>query len=131
MVKAIIFDCFGVLYTNHGVNDELFGWISSHAEYVYGIISNAGEGQVAALIGKERAALFGVIIESGAALISKPDSRIYELAAAQLGMHPEECIFVDDQVGYTTAAREVGMQGVTFTDSRRFEQDIAKILENN
>jgi putative hydrolase of the HAD superfamily len=47
----------------------------------------------------------------------KPDPAIYELAAQRLGMHPSDCVFVDDlQVNLETATK-LGMATVLHEDA--------------
>ncbi|MGH2561893.1 MAG: HAD family hydrolase [Thermomicrobiales bacterium] len=42
----------------------------------------------------------------------KPEARIYQLALAQLGLPPEQVLFVDNWPENVAAARALGMQGV-------------------
>lgn len=48
----------------------------------------------------------------------KPDSRIYLLAAEWLGVKPQECLFIDDNLVSLEGAHEVGMTGVLIQDER-------------
>lgn len=57
--------------------------------------------------------------------ISKPDPRIYQLAADRLGVRAEEAVFVDDFAHNVEAARAVGMQGVHY----RAGMDVRAALE--
>jgi HAD superfamily hydrolase (TIGR01509 family) len=52
-----------------------------------------------------------VVISSDVGL-RKPDPAVYELAAAQLGLPPEDCVFVDDLPGNLKPARALGMATV-------------------
>lgn len=56
--------------------------------------------------------------------MQKPDSRIYALTCARLGLPPNEVVFVDDVEENITAAREFGMQAVHCVDT---EQTIAEL----
>jgi putative hydrolase of the HAD superfamily len=56
--------------------------------------------------------------------IAKPDLGIFALAAARLGVLPQETVFVDDVVPNVTAAQAAGMTGVRFEST---EQTIAAV----
>ena len=56
--------------------------------------------------------MFDAIIISGEVGMRKPESRIYRLAAEQVGLAPNECVFVDDLQVNIVGAVEVGMVGV-------------------
>lgn len=49
--------------------------------------------------------------------MSKPDPRIYALTCERLGVSAGETVFVDDYVPNVTAATEVGLHAVHFTDN--------------
>lgn len=56
---------------------------------------------------------FEVVIASGDVGFAKPDPRIFMLAAQQLDLAPERCIFVGDKRDVDAlGARAAGMQGV-------------------
>lgn len=50
--------------------------------------------------------------------ILKPDPRAYQACLDELGLKPQDCVFVDDQAGNVAGARAVGLQTVHF-DVRR------------
>jgi len=56
--------------------------------------------------------LVDAIVVSAEEGISKPDVRIYRLAAGRLGVPPGECVFVDDKEGNVAGARAAGMTAV-------------------
>jgi len=61
-------------------------------------------------------ALMSDIVVSGDVGLSKPDPRIYALAAERAGMAPEELLFVDDSALNTAAAAACGYDVHTFDD---------------
>lgn len=61
--------------------------------------------------------LFDAVVISGEVGLRKPDHGIYELMCRELGVPPQECVFVDDIAANITAAAEVGMCGVHHTDT--------------
>lgn len=61
-------------------------------------------------------ALFHVVIESAKVGLRKPDPRIYELACAELGVEPQETVFLDDLGINLKPARALGMTTIKVTD---------------
>ncbi len=49
--------------------------------------------------------------------VRKPDTEIYTRAAAQLGVAPGRCLFVDDREDNCAGARAAGMDAVVFEDA--------------
>jgi putative hydrolase of the HAD superfamily len=56
--------------------------------------------------------LFDVVIISAEVGMRKPDREIFLLAAEELDLPPEECVFVDDLLHNAEGARRVGMEAV-------------------
>lgn len=57
-------------------------------------------------------ALFDGVVISGEVGIRKPDPEIYALAAREVGVPPEQCVFVDDIAANVRGAVAAGMVGV-------------------
>jgi epoxide hydrolase-like predicted phosphatase len=68
--------------------------------------------------------LFDVVVISAEVGLHKPQPEIYRLAAEQLGMKPEDCVFVDDLRENCAGAEAVGMTAVLHRDT---EQTIARL----
>jgi putative hydrolase of the HAD superfamily len=62
-------------------------------------------------------ALFDVAVISAEVGLHKPEPEIYELAAEQLGVAPEDCVFVDDLRENCAGAEAVGMTAVLHRDT--------------
>jgi len=129
-MRAVIFDCFGVL-TKAGSDkpdDELFAYIRDELKphYRLGIISNAASNMLGELFEPWQVKLFDDAVLSYETGTVKPEPDIYQLAAARLGVLPEECLFVDDIERYCTAATEQGMVSVWHQDTK---ETIAKMKE--
>jgi putative hydrolase of the HAD superfamily len=54
------------------------------------------------------------VINSSLVGVAKPDRRIYEVAAKQVGARADRCLFVDDRVENIEAANELGMTTVLY-----------------
>jgi putative hydrolase of the HAD superfamily len=57
-------------------------------------------------------AMFEVVIESSKVGVRKPDPRIYEMACAELGVEPPECVYLDDLGVNCKAAAALGMTAI-------------------
>ncbi len=92
-----------------------------------GIISNS-EGRLAELVAElGQAALFRVVVDSGRLGIDKPDRRIFEHAARELGVAISDLIHVGDAwEADVIGARDAGARAVWFspTDDRRLPEGV-------
>ncbi len=61
-------------------------------------------------------ALFDAVLESRVLGVRKPDPRFYELACEELGVAPDECVFLDDLGVNLKPARALGMHTIKVTD---------------
>jgi epoxide hydrolase-like predicted phosphatase len=119
----------GIESTNTAPNDELFEYIKKiKASYKIGMLSNASSNRLSELFTQSQLDLFDKIVLSYQIGIPKPDPRAYKLAAEQLGVSPNESIFIDDQEKHLYGAREVGMHDILYEDFSSFKQKIEKIL---
>lgn len=55
----------------------------------------------------------------------KPDPRIYRIAVERAGCRPDECFYTDDIAAYTSAAREQGIDAVTFESATQIQEEMA------
>lgn len=64
--------------------------------------------------------------------VRKPASEAFLFPARSLGIQPEGCLFVDDQLANCHAAQELGMDAIHFTDAEalRVELRARKLLED-
>lgn len=113
------------------LNQQLFDFIEKELKpsYKVGLLSNVGFDWPKQNFTLEQYELFDTRILSYEVGYAKPESMIYELAAARLGMLPEECLFIDDQESFCQAARESGMEAIWFRDTQQAIQDIKRHLD--
>lgn len=50
--------------------------------------------------------------------LTKPDPRIFLLAAERLGVEPQQCLFIDDNLVSLYGATDAGMKAVLIQDER-------------
>lgn len=132
MIRALIFDCFGVVLDIHGVHrdEPLLGFITaSKAKYDMALLSNiSAQGLTSKLPQADLDKYFTVVVASEEVGLAKPDPRIYELTANRLGVDPSECIMIDDREDHCFGAKAAGMQAVQYRNFEQFSDDIATLL---
>ena len=72
--------------------------------------------------------LFDVVIESSKIGIRKPDPRIYQIACDQLGIAPNEAVFLDDLGVNLKPARAMGMSTIKVLGSVQALDDLQTYL---
>jgi putative hydrolase of the HAD superfamily len=72
--------------------------------------------------------LFDVVVISAEVGLHKPQPEIYRLAAEQLGMKPEDCVFVDDLRENCAGAEAVGMTAVLHRDAAETIDRLEELL---
>lgn len=81
-----------------------------------GVLSNSlGGGGYDIYTGYDLKGLFDAVVISHEVEMRKPERPIYELAAAKLGLRPQDCVLVDDTEVNVVVARQLGMGAVHFT----------------
>lgn len=138
MIKAIIFDCFGVLYEeqrDYGEvrmvrNQALLDYAEGlRKTYKLGLLSNLSPGGMNTYFTQaERERYFDTVVISGEVGVSKPEPAIYELTAERLGVEPAEAVFIDDLAVNCDGAREAGMQTIVYVNMNQLQTDLAKVL---
>ncbi|TAL14852.1 hypothetical protein EPN95_01335 [Patescibacteria group bacterium] len=98
------------------------------ADYKIGFISNASQSWMSEFFTPDQIALFDAVDISSETGLLKPDPRAFEHIAAALDTPIDECVIVDDQVGYCEGARAVGMQAITYRDFETLKNDLELIL---
>lgn len=99
-----------------------------HKEYMTAVISNYSD-ILPHLINQEwqMASDFDLLIVSSTAGVMKPEAKIYQLAMDELGIEPEEAVFIDDFAHNIDGARAIGMRGIHFTEGVNLEDELTKL----
>jgi len=74
---------------------------------------------------------FDEMIISAEVGLAKPDPRIYQYAADQLGCQPQACVFVDDFIENVDGALSIGMQAIHFKNSSTALEELEGLLNGN
>lgn len=72
--------------------------------------------------------LDGSIISSEEHLI-KPEPAIYQRLFDKFGLKPEECLFTDDKAENIEGGKQLGMDGIVFSNAEQYERELQKILK--
>jgi FMN phosphatase YigB (HAD superfamily) len=96
--------------------------------YKLGLLSNAGANWLDQLFTPDQVGLFDAVALSYQTGFVKPDPRAYQTIADRLGVEPDECIFIDDQERYCTAAREQGMQAIVYRSLEQLQAELSPLL---
>lgn len=100
-------------------------------QYKIGVLSNISSDWFKDMFRPEELALFDAFTLSYQVGVAKPDPRIYQIAAEQLGVSCENCLFIDDIEQNVTAAKEQGMQGIVYTNMHNLTQEITVFLNKS
>lgn len=130
MIKAIIFDFFGVVEQGMLPNQPLLEYIKTNLkpQYKIGIISNAIGDVLYEILSKDEVSLFDDIVISHRVGVAKPEAAIYNIALENFGIRAEEAIFIDDIEDFCMAAQSLGMQAICYQNFEQMKTDLEKLL---
>jgi len=101
---------------------------SLRGKYKTGLISNAW-GDLRDFIVKEKFDdAFDRMIISAEVGAAKPEAKIFQIALEQLGVRPNEAVFVDDFLINIEGCEKVGLKGIHFKDPESALQQLKKLL---
>ena len=78
------------------------------------------------LLGPERRSCFAAILAGDVVSKKKPDPEIYNLAAQQLNLEPNQCVVVEDSRNGFLAAQAAGMHCIVTTNGYTEHEDFAQ-----
>jgi epoxide hydrolase-like predicted phosphatase len=136
MIKAVIFDCFGVVLdimrgTKIEQTMELLGELKG--QYKLAMLTNTPSRYSLdqRFQPGELDELFDVVVASGEVGWDKPAPEIYTMTVEKLGVEPEECLFIDDIPAFTAAAEALGIRTFTYVNVPASITAIKTLLEEN
>ena len=101
---------------------------SLRGKYKTGLISNAW-GDLRDFIVKEKFDdAFDRMIISAEVGAAKPEAKIFQIALEQLGVRPNEAVFVDDFLINIEGCEKVGLKGIHFKDPESTLQQLKELL---
>lgn len=69
--------------------------------------------------------VFADIVVSGRERVAKPDPAIFRILLDRNRLRAADCVFIDDNAANVAAARDLGIDGIRFTDPAALERDLA------
>lgn len=136
MIKAVVFDCFGVvLDIMRGTQiDQTVELIKSlKGEYKLAMLTNSPSRYALDQRFKpgELDELFDLVVVSGEVGWDKPAPEIYATTVEKLALNPGECLFIDDVPAFTEAAEAIGMKSFTYVNVPESIDAIKQLLAND
>lgn len=138
MVKAILFDFFGVLYTRRKLgfthqlvrNEELLAFSQTlRPQYKVGLLSNMSAGVMDKFFTQDELDYnFDNVVISGDVEMVKPEPGIYKLAAKTMQLDPTDSVLIDDSPINCEGARRAGMQAVLYNSTEQVKRDLKDLL---
>lgn len=136
VTEAIIFDFFGVLYTDsksllrrHELNTELVSLIRENLKphYKIGLLSNINREWIDDFLSKHGLnELFDAVVVSGDEGVAKPHPDIYHRMSETTGSSPDACIMIDDLKENCEGAEIAGMRSIHFISNDGIISDLRK-----
>ncbi len=131
MIKAVIFDLIGVLLQSGTVsegsvaveNAELVEKLKG--KYKLGILSNTSSRQAGELGDLYDA--FDAVVLSEEVGTSKPKREAYERVLSDLGVSPEEAVFIDDSLENVKGAERLGIKSILHKDPEKLKESLRKM----
>lgn len=96
--------------------------------YKIAILSNVIKTHADHISSKNIYQMFSPVVLSFEVGMDKPHKNIYLYTAKQLGLKPEECVFIDDREHNARIARKVGMHAIVFKNIKQLKKELEKVL---
>jgi epoxide hydrolase-like predicted phosphatase len=112
-------------------NTELVEFIRTlKPMYKIGVLSNASRADIVRHIFAEKdQQLFDVVVTSFHVGYTKPDEAMFRIVCEQLGVRPDQCIFIDDQERHLKAGADYGMKTVLYKSASQTIRDVTELLK--
>ncbi len=132
-LAGISFQKTADLLTDNPRNPILLRYIEQElkAKFKIGMLSNVAEDRISDLFTKEDVELFDDLVLSFQVGLAKPNTEIFMIASERLELQPEECVFIDDNQGYCTAAESIGMKTICYHNFAQMRRELELILSRD
>ncbi len=118
-----------MLYRNRGIRPDMEALARElHRSFRLAVLSNTSRRDLAIYLSQRRglAGLFELVVSSAAVGLAKPDPAIFQLTLEQLGVAPQQVIFVDDLPRNTQAAEALGIPSIVFVSAAELRAELTK-----
>ncbi len=111
-------------------NKALLEYIATLKEtHKIGLLSNISSDWITRVfLSPAEAELFDAMVLSYEIGATKPDRRAYQAVASELGVRPEQCVFIDDSPANCEGAEKAGMQAVVYENLSMLKHNLKSIL---
>ncbi len=128
MIKGIIFDFIGVLYSSGNFIEENISLLKDLKEdYQLSILSNGSSNSLCLLEDRGVRDFFKVVIFSDEIGFEKPQTESYEMILSKMTLRPEEVIFIDDRSENIEGASLLGINTVYYKDPHQLREDLISL----
>jgi len=113
------------------LNDELIKIIKflKNREYKIALLSNNSIDLKERLLKDKIIDLFDNIVISAEVGCQKPQPEIFNILFKELGLKPNEVVFIDDTPRSLEGADKIGYTPILFKDNKTFKKDLSNILK--
>lgn len=120
-----------IVRAQHVRNDEVFNILRKlRGRYKTAMLSNIGAHVIDQLFTQdELQELFDTVVLSSSVGMVKPYPEIFEYTVTQLGLHPSECVMIDDRSENVEGAISTDMLGIIFTSAQQLEVELQRVLD--
>jgi HAD superfamily hydrolase (TIGR01509 family) len=133
MIRAIIFDCYGVVGLEAGsrleLNQECIPVIQQlGAKYRIAMLSNSSREFLEDFLVKNAIRpLFDTVLASGQTRFVKPQREIFDILAQRLDLPFSDLVFIDDSAMNIAAAQSYGIISILYRSVAQLETDLKRL----
>lgn len=128
MIKAIIFDFYGVIFRDGKLDNEVLELIGKlRGKYKLAVVSNINRIVFDEMMDSKTQAKFNALLLSSETGYYKPGEGAFINAAKMLNLKPEECLLIDDLQQNINGAVQTGMLGVLYKNPEQLKSELNKI----
>lgn len=125
MIKAYLFDFYGVINLEGMVNPEIIEFINTHkTQYKFGIVSATRSDLNAWLLRHEVVGLFDYVQTAAMVQKSKLNPDYFSDALKAMDLNANEVALVDDNNYYVLIAKEIGINAIHYDPEKDFLSQI-------
>jgi epoxide hydrolase-like predicted phosphatase len=120
------------MYEAERIDRRMVAYIAElHKNYKTALLTNAHHQFLEPVLEASHiSSLFDNIVLSSKVGLVKPDPKIFEYTIQQLGVEPDEAVFIDDMVQNTNAANRLQIHSIVYDDFESCKKQLDNLLTN-
>lgn len=115
----------------YSFNDDLLAYYKELSENYSVNIFTSGKVQMHPVALQRTAGIFDNTISAMKYDMMKSNPAVYPLMLEELGVSPEEVIFIDDSLKNIEAAKESGIKGIQYKDNESLKAELTPFLSSS